>query len=292
MTIGETLIALRDWLARGPLRRFLDPPPRVNMVRLAGVIGRIGPVGAGMTLAGLERTLVRAFTGRNLKAVALAVNSPGGSPVQSALIAGRIRQLAEEKRLPVLAFAEDVAASGGYWLACAADEIFANENSIVGSIGVISTGFGFPEALDRLGIERRVHAAGEHKGMFDPFRPEAPTDIARLTAIQIDMHDSFKRMVRARREGKLTAPDDELFEGDIWTGAQALPLGLIDGLGDAHDVLRARFGERVRIVPVSARINPLRRWLGRGGQDQAAYAHVAAALAAFEDWAHWKRLGL
>jgi len=292
MTIGRMIYAVRDWLARGLLKRYLDPPPRVNIVRLAGVIGRVGPVGAGMTVAGLERTLARAFAGRNLKAVALAINSPGGSPVQSALIAGRIRQLAEEKRLPVLAFAEDVAASGGYWLACAGDEIFADENSIVGSIGVISTSFGFPEALARLGIERRVHTAGEHKGMFDPFRPESPNDVARLTSIQTDMHDSFKRMVRTRREGRLAAPDDVLFEGDIWTGAQALPLGLVDGLGDARTVLRARFGERVRIVAVSARVNPLRRWLGRGGQEQAAYARVAGTIGAVEDWAHWKRLGL
>jgi len=292
MKIGESLYGARDWLARGPLRRLLDPPPRVNVVRLSGVIGRIGPLGAGMTLAGLERTLARAFTGRNLKAVALAVNSPGGSPVQSALIAGRIRQLAEEKHLPVLAFAEDVAASGGYWLACAGDEIFADENSILGSIGVISTGFGFPDALARLGIERRVHAAGAHKGMFDPFRPEQPNDIARLTSIQTDMHDSFKRMVRARRDGKLTSPDDALFEGDIWTGAQALPLGLIDGLGDARAVLRARFGETVRIVQVSARRNPLRRWFGRGAHQQAAYAQVAGTVSALEDWAQWKRLGL
>ncbi|MEE8334376.1 MAG: S49 family peptidase [Alphaproteobacteria bacterium] len=283
---------MRDWLARGPLRRLLDPPPRVNVVRLNGVIGRVGPVGAGMTLAGLERNLARAFSGRNLKAVALAVNSPGGSPVQSALIAGRIRQLAEEKGLPVLAFAEDVAASGGYWLACAGDEIFANENSIVGSIGVISTSFGFPEVLARFGIERRVHAAGEHKGMFDPFRPEQPSDVARLTSIQTDMHDSFKRMVRDRRKDKLTASDETLFEGDIWTGAQALPLGLIDGLGDAHTVLRARFGEKVHIVQISTRINPVRRWLGRGGREQAAYAHVAGTIGALEDWAHWKRLGL
>jgi len=292
MTIGDLLTKLRDWLARGLLKRFLDPPPRVNVVPLGGVIGRIGPVGAGMTLAGLERTLTRAFTGRNLKAVALAVNSPGGSPVQSALIARRIRQLAEEKRLPVLAFAEDVAASGGYWLACAGDEIFADENSIVGSIGVISAGFGFPEALERLGVERRVHAAGEHKAMFDPFRPEQPNDIARLTSIQTDMHESFKRMVRERRQGRLSAPEDILFEGDIWTGAQALPLGLIDGLGDAQGVLRARFGERVRIVRMTPRVNPLRRWLGRGGQEQAAYARIAGTLGALEDWAHWKRLGL
>ncbi len=274
--------------ARLPVQQWREPAPVVSVLRLAGVIGRIGPAGEGMTLAGYERAIERAFRGRRVVTVALAVNSPGGSPVQSALIAGRIRQLAAEKEIPVVAFAEDLAASGGYWLACAADEIFANENSIVGSIGVISAGFGLAGVIERLGIERRVHKAGERKGMFDPFTDESPADIGRLHSIQADMHDSFKRMVRASRGDRLNGPDDELFEGDIWTGSQALALGLIDGIGDVRSVMRERFGERVRLRAIQPRSSKIRRLLGRRG----AAAGVLEVLAAVEEWAHWRRFGL
>ena len=183
--------------------RFLRPwrprPPTIPAVRLAGVIGSVGLAGRGLTLAGLERALDAAFAHRHAPAVALLINSPGGSPVQSALIADRIRALADEKSKPVLAFVEDVAASGGYWLACAADEIYADPSSIVGSIGVISAGFGFEDALARLGVERRVHATGEHKGMLDPFRPERESDIELLRGIQADILERFIAHVRDRR---------------------------------------------------------------------------------------------
>ncbi len=279
---------IERWRQRLPVRQWREPAPVVSVLRLSGLIDRIGPGGGGMMLAGLERAIDRAFGVRHLVAVALAINSPGGSPVQSALIAGRIRQLAEEKDIPVIAFAEDLAASGGYWLACAADEIFANENSIIGSIGVISAGFGFPAVIDRFGIERRVHKSGERKGMFDPFVEEAPQDIARLHSIQADMHESFKQMVRTRRGDRLNGPDDELFEGDIWTGSQALALGLIDGLGDTRSVMRTRYGERVRLRQITPRGSRLRRLLGR----RAAGAGVIEALGALEEWAHWRRFGL
>jgi len=285
----EQLNALIDRIrARLPVKEWREPAPVVSVLRLSGVIGSIGPAREGMTLAGLERAIDRAFGAHHLVAVALAVNSPGGSPVQSALIAGRIRQLAAEKEIPVIAFTEDVAASGGYWLACAADEIFANENSIVGSIGVISAGFGFPDVLERLGIERRVHKAGERKGMFDPFAEESATDIGRLHSIQADIHESFKQMVRERRGDRLNGPEDELFEGDIWTGSQALALGLVDGIGDARSLMRERFGERVKLRPIQPRGSMIRRLLGRrsGG---AAALHV---LAAIEEWALWRRFGL
>ena len=283
------LAALIDrWRAHLPIRQWREPAPVVAVLRLSGVIGRIGPTGGGMALAGLERTIDRAFGARHLVSVVLAVNSPGGSPVQSALIAGRIRQLAEEKEVPVVAFAEDVAASGGYWLACAADEIFANENSIIGSIGVISAGFGFPGLIERFGVERRVHTSGRFKGMLDPFRDEQPTDIARLHAIQTDMHESFKQMVRERRGARLTASDDEVFEGDIWTGSQALALGLVDGLGDARSVMRERFGERVRLRSFAPRSGAVRRWLGR----RSAGAGAVEVLAALEEWSQWRRFGL
>jgi signal peptide peptidase SppA len=284
--------AFYRWLAYLPVRKFRDPAPLVNVLRLSGVIGRIGPVGGGLTLAGHERAIERAFRGRNLVTVALAVNSPGGSPVQSALIARRIREIAGEKQIPVVAFAEDVAASGGYWLACAADEIFADRNSIIGSIGVISAGFGFAQTIRRLGIERRVHTAGSRKGMFDPFRDERPEDIARLVSIQGDVHESFKDMVRARRGERLQGTDEELFEGDVWTGNQALSLGLIDGLGDLRTVMRERFGERVKLRPIVPRSGVLRRPLTGAPAESRAAGHVAAALAAIDEWWHWKRFGL
>ena len=193
-----------------PLKRLRHPPPVVAVVRLAGVIGRMGTWSGGLSLGGLAPALERAFKFWNLKAVALAVNSPGGSPVQSALIANRIRALAAENSVPVFAFAEDVAASGGYWLACAADEIYADVNSIVGSIGVMSGGFGFVDLIKRIGVERRLHVAGERKALLDPFLDEKPDDVARLEAIQQDIHESFKAMVRQRRGSRLKAREEEI----------------------------------------------------------------------------------
>ena len=238
--------------------------PIVAVVRLTGVIGPMGPLRGGLSLAGLAPTLERAFSLGGIKAVALAVNSPGGSPVQSSLIAKRIRALAAEKKLPVFAFAEDVAASGGYWLATAGDEIFADESSIVGSIGVISAGFGFQDLLQRVGVERRVHTAGARKSMLDPFRPENAEDIARLEALQRDIHDGFKAQVRSSRGARLKGDDDTLFSGEFWTGRRALELGLIDGIGDLRSVMRARFGEKVRFRVVGAPTGWLRRRLGLG----------------------------
>ena len=280
-----------------PWRRRRDAP-LVSVLRLAGVIGRVGPVrGGSVTLDNMERAIDRAFAPRRLAAVALAVNSPGGSPVQSALIAKRIRDRAEERGVPVLAFAEDVAASGGYWLACAADEIFADENSIVGSIGVIAAGFGFVDLIARHGIERRVHTAGARKGMLDPFRPENPEEVERLRAVQRDMHETFVSHVRERRGRRLKGEDDILFSGEFWSGRRAIELGLVDGLGDLRGVLRDRFGAGVRIRPVAVR-RGLRRRLGFGVFDGApafgldAGAVGAEILAALDEWAMWKRYGL
>lgn len=291
MTRNNLMTTLERWLARLPIRRFRDPAPVVTVLRLHGIIGGQGPRNSGLTLAKLEKFIDRAFETRHLKSVVLSINSPGGSPVQSGLIAGRIRQLAEEKNVPVVAFAEDVAASGGYWLACAADEIFADANSIIGSIGVISAGFGFPNVLERLGIERRVHTSGQRKGMLDPFQPEVPEDIARLKSIQTDMHTSFKNYVRERRGEKITAPDAEVFEGDFWTGNQALSLGLVDGLGDVRSVMRKSYGERVKIRisnPTSGGL--LRRWLTPGSSNSED--KISSLLSVFDSWAQWKRFGL
>jgi serine protease SohB len=261
--------------------------PFVPAVRLSGVIGSVGWRGAGLTLAALERVLDRAFAAKAAPAVALLVNSPGGSPVQSSLIAQRVRVLAEEKNKPVLAFVEDIAASGGYWLACAADEIFVDAASIVGSIGVITAGFGFPEALHRLGVERRVHATGERKGMLDPFQPERPDDLAMLRELQQGIFDGFKAHVRARRGGRLRGDDTTLFDGRVWTGVQAVQLGLADELGEARSVVRKRFGPEVRLVPLSRPRPWLQRRLG-----MEAPAMAGAIGAALEERALWARYGL
>ncbi|HKS89559.1 MAG TPA: S49 family peptidase, partial [Stellaceae bacterium] len=248
-------MTLRDVLRRLP--PFRNRPPVVGVVRFEGIIGP-QQWRSALSLGGYAAALDRAFGQSRLAAVALAINSPGGSPVQSALLYRRIRQLAEEKSVPVFAFAEDVAASGGYWLALAGDEIYAEEASLLGSIGVVSSGFGVSRLIERFGIERRLHTAGDKKSLLDPFLPEDPDDVARLTALQRDIHDSFKDQVRRRRAGRIDAADDGLFSGEVLTGRMALERGLIDGIGDLRSVMRARFGERVRLVPVSPQRR--RRW--------------------------------
>jgi signal peptide peptidase SppA len=274
-----------NWLSGVRLRR----PPVVGVVRLSGVIGPLGPWRGGLSLATLAAPLQRAFSLRRASAVALSVNSPGGSAVQASLIAKRIRDLAAEKKLPVLAFVEDVAASGGYWLASAADEIFADESSIVGSSGVSSAGFGFPQVLERLGVERRVYTAGPRKAMLDPVRREDSDDVARLKALQEDIHASFKLQVRARRGDRLKGDDESLFSGDIWTGKRALELGLIDGIGDIRAVLRARFGDKVRMRLLGGERGWLFRRL-RAGHASGEWARDM--LAAVEERLLWSRYGL
>lgn len=261
--------------------------PIVPAIRLTGVIGSVGWRGTGLTLAGLERLLERAFAVKAAPAVALLVNSPGGSAVQSSLIAGRIRALAEEKGRPVLAFVEDVAASGGYWLACAADEIFVDAASIVGSIGVITAGFGFPEALQRLGVERRVHTTGPRKGMLDPFRPEQAEDLLTLRELQQGIFETFKAQVRARRGSRLKADEAALFDGRVWVGSQAVELGLADAIGQAHAIVRERFGKEARLVPFTRPRPWLVRRLGIDGT-----ALVGSMGAAIEERALWARYGL
>jgi signal peptide peptidase SppA len=268
------------------VERVTNPPPVVSVVRLSGLIAAGGGMlRGGLNLANQAGALKAAFAPKRLAAVALVINSPGGSPVQSALIANRIRQHVAERKVPVVAFVEDVAASGGYWLAAAADEIIADPASIVGSIGVVSAGFGFTEALQRLGIERRVHTQGERKRMLDPFMPERPEDVARLEALQADIHDGFKEWVRSRRGAKLVGDEAALFNGDIWTGRQALALGLVDGLGDLRSTMRARHGEKVRLRLVGQRRPPWRRWL-------APNSLAPDLLAAVEERLAWGRWGL
>ena len=238
-------MAKQSFLSRLVPLRFRKSIPVVNHVVLSGAIGIGSPLRPALTLKSSNDLLERAFGRKGLAAVAISVNSPGGSPVQSALIHARIRDLAAENKVPVLVFCEDVAASGGYWLACAGDEIFADDSSIIGSIGVISAGFGFVEAINKLGIERRVHSTGEAKSMLDPFRPEKPEDVDHLLALQTDVHAAFKELVKTRRHGKLAGPDGELFSGAFWSGRQAQAKGLIDGIGHLHQVLTLKFGDKV-----------------------------------------------
>ena len=279
----------RTWIRRLMRRDH----PVVAVLPLSGVISSAPfPRRGTLNLAQLAPSLEAAFKQRNLKAVALAVNSPGGSPVQSALIHGRIRALAEEKKIPVYAFAEDVAASGGYWLALAADRIYADQNSIVGSIGVISAGFGFTGLMEKLGVERRLHKQGDNKTMLDPFLPEESEDVERLLRIQKEMHDSFKAVVKERRGDRLVKrKDKQLFSGDIWTGARALDLGLIDGLGDLRGVMREMFGETVKLRVVGRRQGWLTRRFGLGSAPDLG-DWGAALVAALEDRVHWARFGL
>ncbi|GAB4369073.1 MAG: S49 family peptidase [Kiloniellaceae bacterium] len=279
------------------------PRPEVAVLRLTGTIGGFGPLRSGMSLASVEPLIERAFAQKRLEAVALVINSPGGSPAQSALIAKRIRDLAQEKEVPVLAFCEDVAASGGYWLACAGDEIFVQPTSIVGSIGVITAGFGFTGLMDKAGVERRLYTAGERKSMLDPFRPENPEDVARIKALQAELHGVFKDMVRDRRGHRLKAAEDVLFSGEFWAGGKAVELGLADSVGELRQVLRDRFGKRVRLRRIQGPKRLLRRLgLGRGraagdlplwaGGFPAPEDWAAGVLAAVEERALWSRFGL
>jgi serine protease SohB len=267
---------------------FFDRTPRVALIRLAGLIAaRPDPFAGGLSAAGLGPLLDRAFAIRRLAGVLLVVNSPGGSPVQSSLIAAKIRRLAEEKKVPVVAVVEDAAASGGYWIACAADEIVVDAASIVGSIGVISAGFGFDEAIARLGVARRLRTAGGEKSFLDPFRPERAEDIARLQDLLGRLHEEFKGWVRARRGAKFTAPEETLFTGRFWTGRESVALGLADALGDAESEAKRRFGEKAKIIRLGARRRPFPWRLIPGAREG-----VDALAAAVEERAAWARLGL
>ena len=232
--------------------RFRKRTPLVSVVRLEGVIASGGMVrSSALNDAGIAPLLERAFSKGKPSAVALALSSPGGSPVQSSLISGRIRRLSEEKKIPVFAFVEDLAASGGYWIACAADEIFVDSSSIVGSIGVISASFGFHDLLKRSGIERRVHTAGKDKSILDPFLPEKESDVSRLEELQGELHETFIQHVTNRRGSKLSG--DDLFTGKFWTGARAVDLGLADGISYLVPKMREKFGEKVRFKTYSRR---------------------------------------
>ena len=270
----------------------------VPVVRLSGVIGAVTPLRPGMSLAGVAKTLERAFATRNAKAVALVINSPGGSPVQSRQIYLRIRQLAAEKKLPVLVFVEDVAASGGYMIACAGDEIFCDPSSILGSIGVVGGTFGFQELIRKIGVERRLYTAGAHKAMLDPFLPENPDDVARVKALQREIHAIFIALVKEGRGTRLKGSDDVLFTGEYWAGETSVSLGLADAIGDLRSTLRARFGEKVLMPVVAPATGMLSGLLGRKSAGAGALGELQGLaslpdelISALETRAIWAKFG-
>jgi signal peptide peptidase SppA len=301
---GARRLVLHEACPDGAILMLLfSRKPKVPVLRLTGTIGMVTPLRPGLSLATLSAAIDKAFAWSKVPAVALVINSPGGSAVQSHLIYRRIRQLAAEKEKKVYVFCEDVAASGGYFLALSGDEINADPSSIIGSIGVVSSGFGFDKAIAKLGIDRRVYTAGPSKAQLDPFLPEKPEDIERLRALQRDVHDAFIAVVKERRGQKLQAPDHELFSGAFWSGPRAVELGLIDGLTDVHTRMRELFGDNVRIqnVPVQpgGLLSRLRRVAAPyrlASREQAADALPMSLaddfLSAIETRALWSRFGL
>jgi signal peptide peptidase SppA len=265
--------------------------PIVPVVRLHGVIAA-DPRPGRLNIANVAPLLKRAFDIKAAPAVAIVVNSPGGSPVQSRLIAKRIRDLADQHAKPVIVFVEDAAASGGYFIATGGDEIIADPSSIVGSIGVIFAGFGFVEAINKLGVERRVHTAGKNKSTLDPFLPEKAEDVERIKTLELDVHKVFIDWVKSRRAGKLKATEDELFTGEFWSGVRGLELGLVDGIGDLRETLRARYGDKVRLKVIEPRRSLFRLPpLGFGGRASVG-GMATEVIASIEDRIFWSRLGL
>ena len=272
-------------------RRFRRKRTVVPVVRLSGAIGLSAPLRPGLSLVGVEASLERAFGMKSAPAVAILINSPGGAAVQSHLIHKRIRALAAEKQKRVIVGVEDVAASGGYLLAIAGDEIIVDRSSIVGSIGVISASFGFPKLLDRIGVERRVHTAGRSKSMLDPFQPEKDEDVSRLKALQEEVHAAFIDLVKARRGASL-ADDPDLFTGAFWSGGRAVALGLADRVGELREVLKERFGDDVVLKTIGGERSFWRRRLGIAGTERLAASLLGSLLNLIEERLLWSRFGL
>jgi signal peptide peptidase SppA len=273
--------------AKRTFNKIFNNSDKVAVLRLQGIIGG-GAIKKGLSLEDLEEEIEDAFEVSNLKAVALQINSPGGSPVQSELIYNRIRALSLEKKVPVYSFAEDVAASGGYWLACAGDEIYASANSIVGSIGVIASTFGFVDLIKKMGVERRIYKQGENKAILDPFQKENPKDVEILLNLQKEVHEEFKNLVRTRRAGKIQKSDEDmLFSGEFWTGTSGKKLGLVDEIGDMKSVIKAKFGDKIKYVKVSKQKSWIKRKLGVIGG-----AFIDGAISSVAEKSAWGRFGL
>ena len=268
--------------------KFFKKKTTIPHVRLTGIIGNAGKFNKGIDLAGQQEILKKAFSIKKIKHVAISINSPGGSPVQSHLIYKYIRQLADKKKIKVLIFAEDVAASGGYLISCAGDEIYANSSSIIGSIGVISASFGFKELIKKMGIERRIYTAGKNKSTLDPFVDEKEEDIKRLKDIQLELHADFIKVVETSRGKKLKDPEkNNIFTGEFWTGASALKLGLIDGIGNADQILKKKFGEEVIIKKFEKQKGWLSRKLSASIEGQ-----LSNTLNSIEEKSAWQKFGL
>lgn len=281
--------------------KWFRKSPVIPVLRLNGPIGMVTPLKPGLSLETLADPIEKAFTMSAQPAVVVVVNSPGGSPVQSSLILKRIRQWAVEKDKKVYVFCEDVAASGGYYIALAGDEIYADASSIIGSIGVISAGFGFVDAIEKLGIDRRVYTSGESKNILDPFKPEKEEDVARLQALQKDVHEVFKGVVKERRASRLKGNEDELFSGAFWSAAKSIDLGLIDGIGEVREVIRQKFGDKVRLKVVPLSKPGLLSWLKRlpsfrasrnGGAPSLRPSFSDEILSTLEARGLWSRFGL
>lgn len=272
------------------LGRIFRRSPTIPVVKLSGAIGTGVGLRSSLTLASVSKQLARAFAVKSAPAVAISINSPGGAPVQARLIYQRIRALSVEKKKPVIMFVEDLAASGGYMIALAGDEIVADPNSIVGSIGVVSAGFGFTGLIERIGVDRRIYTSGTQKAMLDPFQAEKPEDVEHLKALQSEIHDYFITMVRERRPRLVDEPD--LFGGAFWTGAKAKEYGLVDHLGDLRSFLRERYGASLKLPVFGERKGMVQRWVGTGGRANLPPEMVGAMITAMEENAQWKRFGL
>jgi len=280
---------IRSLLAKIPLPLFQNSAPVVAILPLEGVIGSGNRFSNGLNLAAIEEKIDQAFDVYNVKAVALAINSPGGSPVQSELIMRRIKKIGQEKKIPVYAFAEDVAASGGYLISLAATEIYAHEASIVGSIGVISAGFGFNKAIEKIGVERRIYAAGENKSVLDPFQPEKANEIKLLKDMQKDIHEFFKELVKESRGDRLKGTQKIMFSGQFWAGKEAVKLGLVDGIGDIHTVMTEKFGDKTKFKRIKEEKGFIKGLLGISGPKNKISDEIIATL---ESKSLWARFGL
>tara|TARA_B110000196_G_C21044224_1_gene614009 strand:- start:252 stop:1064 length:813 start_codon:yes stop_codon:yes gene_type:complete len=268
-------------------KKFFSKDINIPTLRLSGVIGQAGIARSGLTIAGIDKLIIKLFSDKKAPAVALIINSPGGSPTQSSLIAEKIINLAKEKEKKVIAFVEDVAASGGYWLACAADEIYLDSNSIVGSIGVISPGFGFVDLIKKIGIERRVYTSGKSKSFLDPFKDEKKEDIDRLKNIQEQIHDNFIEYVKSRRGTKLSAShEEEVFSGLFWVGKKGVELGLADGIGSINSVIEKKFGKKAKIKLIDQKKSFLQKRFSSSIQN---YDIIIDRL---EEMVLWSRYGL
>ncbi len=265
---------------------FLKKKKIIPHIKLSGVIGNVGKFKQGIDFSGQEEIISKAFSVKKAPCVAITINSPGGSPVQSHLIYSLIRQQAKKNKKKVMVFAEDVAASGGYLIACAGDEIYANSSSIIGSIGVIYSSFGFTELIKKIGVERRVHTAGKNKSTLDPFQDEKKEDIERLKNIQLDLHKDFIEVVEKSRSSKLKKSEVELFSGEFWSGRKAKDLGLIDEIGNANQILREKFGEDV----VIKKFEKSKSWLSK--KLSSSNDHVDQLTNILEEKSVWQKYGL